>query len=201
MKRKIIFVMFVFITIIAGLLLSYQSIENDFILDAAQREKMVITEDLNGKIVRQNLEIETHSIEGIKVKTATFDRIPVGSIKVQLLSHDNVIAEKDIKGDLIYNNRFINIEFNEKVKVDPGEFTIVFDLQGLHNTTPITFYVNKVENGPLLLNNENVISNSTLELHYYTHEFSMKRLFYIFISVSCLIIYTVFVLRLIKKSN
>lgn len=201
MKKKIMFISIIFIAAIAGLRLSYQRIENDFIMNASQREKTVITEDLNGKIVKQNLNIGSHSIEGIRVKTATFDRIPVGSIKVQLVADDSVLAEKEVKGDLIFNNKFIDIRFNEKVKLDSGEFTIVFDLQGLHNTTPITFYINKIEDGPILLSNDNVISNSTLELQYYTHEFSVKRLLYIFISVSCLVIYTGFVLRLIKKSN
>lgn len=201
MKKRILLIFLVCILVAIDVLLSYHKIEEDNVYDAEKDTYEIIVGDLNQRIVKQKILFHSKSIEGIKVKTATFDRVPVGTMKVKIIQEENVLAEKTVKGEEIKNNASTNINFDKKVAISSDEYSIVFDLTQLSNETPITFYAKRIDDNELLFTDEGLNVDNILDLQYYTHEFSFKRFIYIFVSTNLLLSYAILIIRLIKKNR
>lgn len=200
MEKKTWCLFLICIVIAIDILLSYHKVE-DSVYNTEIGEDEIITVDLNQRIVKQEVSFHSKNIEGLKVKTATFDRIPMGKMKVQILQEDQVLAEKDIGGKDVINNSFTNIKFDKKLDINSRGYSIVFDLRQISNATPITFYAKKSNENNLLSKEQGIIDNCMLNLQYYTHEFSIKRFIYILISTSLLLSYAILIIRVVRESK
>lgn len=201
MKRRIKYLAIVIFIVILAVLLSFQKISFKIYPEKENLEESIITEDLNHHIVKQTFSINSGYIDGIKVKTATFDKSLEGTLRVTLIKDNTPIASKEINAADIKNNDETDITFNESTKITPGEYTVVFDTTSLEDETPMTFYVRKGIDNNLLTNSNGVIEKSILEMQYYYNGFSTKRFVYLLASSLCLFLYVNFVAKLLRNKN
>jgi len=201
MKKKLIVLLFLIVIFLIAIPLSFEKVEASILPTDKMTNEGIITDDLNQYILKQEIFITTNTITGIRVKTATFDRTPQGEINIAVIKNGNIVANGKLSGKDIKNNDFTNIEFDKKIDVEKGNYEIVIDLKDLDQSTPVTFYIYNNSDAPQLLKNDVLIKHNTLEMYYYTNDFSLKRFIYIILSSYCLVGYISYILKLIRNNK